>query len=266
VRWTLLTLALLASVGCRAPRDTRPWLHDAYGPSSSPALDLPELRRPDVVAEDGKTRLTVVGPAKKKYGVRWDSVSSSVGAPNDGSLDRGAVLPKEGPGFVHVGKSVFGTDETVTFIQLAAYAVHDADPSGPPLLVGDLSRDGGGHLSPHKSHRSGRDVDVGLYAADRRPLKRFKALSPRDLDADRTWAFIDVLLRTGAVEYVFVDRGLHRALYDAAERAGWSTASLDKLFEGMSEGRGSIIRHVAGHADHLHVRFRCPTDDVECRN
>lgn len=260
-----LALALLLAVGCgRRGPDRRPWLSDAYSPTASPALDLPELQRPRVELQDGKHRISVIGPNGRSYGIRWDSVSQSTGAPNRGGVRDAAQLPASGPGFKHVGKNPWGTDEAVTFLQLAAYVVHDMFPDTTPVLIGDISRDGGGHLNPHRSHQSGRDADVGLFADGNKPLRGFVNLSPSELDLDKTWALMETLLRTGQVLYIFLDRRLQPALYNHARDRGWSEASLDRVFQYPGGRERTIVRHVPGHGDHMHVRFTCAPDDPDC--
>ncbi len=237
---------------------------DAYSPSASAALTLPEIPTPQIEQRDGKNRIAFLGPNGRTYGIRWESVSESVGVPNGGALRRGAQLPKTGPGYRHVGKNPWGTDEAVTFLQLAAYVVHDMYPDTVPVVIGDVSRDEGGHLRPHKSHQSGRDADVGLFANNNKPLRGFVNLSPSELDVEKTWVYIETLLRTGQVLYIFLDRRLQPALYRHARDQGWSEASLDRVFQYPGGREKTIVRHVAGHADHLHVRFTCPADDPEC--
>jgi murein endopeptidase len=257
---TTATALLVAACGTTRSRPRR-YLSDVYSPSSSPALQLPGLDVKPVQIESGQQRVEVLAPNGRRYTARWDSISESYGPPNAGGIRNAVPMPKTGTGFRCTGRNPWGTDETVTFLQLAAYIVHVSHPGGPDVLIGDISAEEGGRLRPHKSHQSGRDADVGLYAASGKTLRSFSSLSPRELDAVRTWTFFEVLLRTGAVRYLFIDRRLHAALESEAASRGLTDEALDKLFE--SRG-GDIIKHVPGHDDHLHVRFRCPLDDVEC--
>ncbi|MBT9560716.1 MAG: penicillin-insensitive murein endopeptidase [Myxococcales bacterium] len=254
------TTLLVAACGTTRSRPRR-YLSDVYSPSSSPALELPGLDVKPVQVESGQQKVEILAPNGRRYTARWDSISESYGPPNAGGIRNAVPMPKTGTGFRCTGRNPWGTDETVTFLQLAAYLVHVSHPDGPDVLIGDISAEEGGRLRPHKSHQTGRDADVGLYAASGKTLKSFGSLPPRELDVIRTWTFFEVLLRTGAVRYLFIDRRLHAALESEAASRGLTDEALDKLFE--SRG-GDVIKHVPGHDDHLHVRFRCPLDDVEC--
>ncbi len=176
-------------------------------------------------------------------------------------------MPPSGLGWRCKSRNNYGTAETVAILRWAFAQVARRFPGTVPVVVGDLSRRGGGRLRPHHSHRSGRDVDIGYYARDNRPLRGFERMSEETLDADKTWYLLERLLASGQVEYIFVDYELQGALYDAARRAGWPQAALAGIFQfprGSSVRRG-IIRHARGHDDHFHVRFRCPEGDGACK-
>lgn len=216
------------------------------------------------VTADGELRIHVVtAPNGKQYRLRWRKAAESHGKPAEGGLEDGARLPKRGAGFFHIGKHPFGTDETVTYTQYAAWVVAKLFPGTAPVVVGDISRDGGGRLPPHRSHRSGRDVDIGYYARANKKLRWFKALED-ELDSAKTWTLVEALLRTGAIQYIFIDRGIQEQLYRHARAEGWDEATLDAIFQYPGGRKRTIIRHVRGHRNHLHVRFRCPAEDEEC--
>lgn len=58
----------------------------------------------------------------------------------------------------------FGVQPTITAIQNIGiqYSAKAQGEGGKSFLVGDLSKNGGGHLPPHKSHEEGTDVDIGF--------------------------------------------------------------------------------------------------------
>ncbi len=156
----------------------------------------------------------------------------------------------------------WGRPLMVESLRTAAVAVQRAAALQPHLIFGDLSKKGGGCLPPHKSHRGGMDVDVGYYHLGGRQRAWLDHASPRDLDADRTWTFLSALLRPRLLQYAFIDYSLQPALYAAARRAGETPASLREVFQyprPKSQSHSTIIRHLQGHADHMHLRFRCPT-------
>lgn len=181
----------------------------------------------------------------------------SIGAPNGGWL----VYPARLEGHPHIksrARSNYGTDETVRAIARAVDAVQRRHPGGHPLVVGDISRRQGGPFRPHKSHQSGRDADIGYYFRDGAP-EALKRATPRTLDVARTWTFLESLLADDKVEYVFTDRRLERALYHyAKDEAKVPAEVLDRIFSYPHANKTGILRHLRGHADHLHVRFRSP--------
>ncbi|MFT5433286.1 MAG: hypothetical protein ACI9OJ_003991 [Myxococcota bacterium] len=151
----------------------------------------------------------------------------------------------------------------MTYVQWASWTVANQFPGTVPVVVGDLSDSNGGHLSPHKSHQSGRDADIGYFAEGNKPLRWFKTLGD-DLDVRKTWVFIEALVRTNAIQYIFIDKSIQVVLYEEARRLGFSDGDLESVFQYPGGNRGSLIRHVRGHKNHLHVRFRCSREDVDC--
>ncbi len=194
--------------------------------------------------------------------------AESVGAPNKGSLKRGVPLPRSGPGYRRRDRDThYGTDATVAAIRFAAARYAETYPGTAPLIVGDLSREGGGKLKPHGSHRTGRDVDIGYPARGNRALKRFARDATVDtIDLEKTWFVFEALILGGDVQYIFTDTTLLAGLAAEARRAGWSQADVDRLFLFPDEGRRrrGAIRHARGHLSHFHVRFACPAGDPEC--
>lgn len=191
----------------------------------------------------------------------------SVGRATDGSLDDGCELPRSGPGYRCSHHARFGARKVVAILQWAAGELHRLHPSAPPVVVGALSREGGGKLKGHKSHQSGRDIDVG-YLHEDGALSRFVKMSAADLDIERTWTLLGAMLHTGQVQYIFMDYRLQAALHRHLEREGVDEATLGRIFQ-YPRGRGArrgIIRHASGHADHFHVRFRCPEQDEDCED
>jgi murein endopeptidase len=196
-----------------------------------------------------------------------NDLSESWGEASRGGLRHGRLMPDRGPGFVQKSKrGAYGTDETVALMLWAFQRMTELFPGTAEAVVGDLSREGGGRLSPHKSHQTGRDIDVCYYLKNNEPCGHFRAVTPDTMDLLKNWTYMDLLLSTGRVEYILIDRSLHRALYDTALEMGWNEEDLKKLFEapvGNTPKRG-VIRHIAGHKTHFHYRFVCPAKDPEC--
>ncbi len=197
-----------------------------------------------------------------------ESVSESIGAPNHGRLVRGEALPPH-PGYIIRDRNrAYGTLETILWIQDAFDAVRARHPGAPRVRIHDISLPAGGPMAGHRSHQSGRDVDISYY--QRRcggipcPMRR---LDPDDLDAQRQWALFEHWLKNDRVDAIFMDYRLQRPLYEAARRAGYSRAELSRWIQyprGPSFPFG-IVRHYRRHRDHAHVRFTCPDTDENCR-
>ncbi len=194
--------------------------------------------------------------------------SHSIGKASRGSLSHGRLLPKKGVGYRRKNdKAPYGTDESVAIVQWACQEMTRLYPGTVPVVVGDLSTEAGGKLRPHSSHQSGRDVDLGYYFTDNRPVGHFMTATSENLDVEKTWTFFELLLSTQKVQYLFVDYRIQRYLFREAERRGWQKNELSRLFEAPLGARkkGGIIRHIRGHRHHFHVRFNCPEGDRECR-
>lgn len=157
----------------------------------------------------------------------------------------------------------YATPEAIIAIKAGVYALHSAVPDAPKVIIGDLSKRYGGHFPPHLSHQSGRDADIGYFVRGPlgRKLKGLMQASYRQLDEDKTWAFLEGMLKTGLIEEVYIDHRLQKKLYRAAQRQGLSAEQL-KVWFSYPFKRGGVIRHLKGHADHMHVRFRAPSSEA----
>ncbi len=195
-----------------------------------------------------------------------DGMTVSIGRPDRGWLIKGKPLQGSAKLKVRKGRN-YGTPELIEAINQAVDAVHAAFPKTPKLVTGDLSRAAGGKLRRHLSHQSGRDADIGYYFKGRE-LDHFRKATRRSLDVPRTWAFMEALLATGRVEYMFVDHRLQKPLYTYAKDTKKLPAErLLQLFQ-YPRRRGNrvgIIRHSRGHADHLHLRVFAPRSVAAAR-
>jgi penicillin-insensitive murein endopeptidase len=188
--------------------------------------------------------------------------SMSVGAPNAGVLFNGVLMPDSVFWKLADPAHAFGTRETIDFVSHAITRVNEYFPDSPLLYVGDFSARSGGKLRPHKSHQSGRDVDIGYYYST--GVAWYKRATARNLDRTRTWALLETLLTETRVEYVFMDRSVQALLKDYALAQGEDPEWLSRVFEGAGN-RDPIVRHRLGHASHLHVRFENPTAELTAR-
>jgi murein endopeptidase len=181
--------------------------------------------------------------------------SMSIGKPSAGLLFNAAPMPPgDGWTVVAPGQS-FGTEETINYLETAIRAVHAQFPDSQKLSIGDISARNGGYLSPHLSHQSGRDVDVGYYYLDGGSW--YRRATAQNLDTARTWALVRALITHTDVEMLLIDHSIQPLLRAEAERVGEDAEWLDGVFKGKGT-LPPIVRHAPGHATHLHVRFFSP--------
>lgn len=196
----------------------------------------------------------------------------SLGAASDGKLVGGMQLP-DGTGYYRRRpQAAWGTNHAIHHIRRAVSAVRNHFPKVHDLAIGDISTRAGGPLGEHKSHQSGRDVDMGLYFS-KRPSgypESFIRATANTLDIAATWALIEALASTArsdaGVEVMFLDYELQQTLYGWAEEQGVSKHRLGEIFQyprGEASASG-LIRHEPGHDTHVHVRFKCPKNDDAC--
>jgi murein endopeptidase len=65
---------------------------------------------------------------------------------------------------------------------------------------------------------------------------------------------------------MFLDYDVQGILVRWAKDHGIDDDHLAHVFQ-YPRGRGAdaLVRHYPGHANHFHVRFKCPADDQGCR-
>lgn len=183
--------------------------------------------------------------------------SLSLGLPNRGALFNGMQMPLGDRWMLADPPNAYGTKEAIDQLIACIDAVHERYPKSPKLIIGDWSAKRGGRLSPHKSHQSGRDVDVSYYYTTK--VGWYAHANAKNLDRPRTWAFVKALLTKADVEMILIDTSIQRLLRDHALAAGEDRAFVDRVFQIAGEKNGfAPIRHAAGHATHIHIRFRSP--------
>jgi len=162
----------------------------------------------------------------------------STGLPWAGTLSDGTQLPLEGPDWVtwnpvtnsspNAPKRLYGTDHTIGTIVSVTAAYRAAHPDAPRVVIGDISREGGGPMTDeHVSHQNGLDADIYFPRLDHKlaaPVARYQ-----------------------------IDRRLSQDLVDRFVAAG-----AQMVFVGFGTGlRGpsGVVIPYAGHDYHMHVRF-----------
>ena len=182
--------------------------------------------------------------------------SMSVGRTNGGALVAGVRMPEGDNWEVMHPALAWGTEETVSALAHAIDAVAAAFPNTPKAFIGDIGAKNGGHLHPHLSHQSGRDVDLGYYLTSGH--RWYADARGTNLDKPRTWHLIRTLIADSDIDLILVDRRIQKTLRAYALEIGEDPTWVDDVFQVSGKSKRPILFHVAGHATHLHVRFYNP--------
>ena len=180
----------------------------------------------------------------------------SVGRTNAGALIGGVQMPGGEQWAIVNTRETWGTPETIEVLAHCINRVSEQFPDTPAIPIGDISTKDGGHLAPHLSHQSGRDVDLGYYYTTSDAW--YARATGDNLDLPRTWAFVKAVVTETDVELIFIDRSVQKLLRDYAVNKGEDGVWLDDVFGGPSASYRPIIRHEPGHDTHVHVRFYNP--------
>ncbi|MFT5433672.1 MAG: LysM repeat protein [Myxococcota bacterium] len=205
-------------------------------------------RRPRIIA--GRIlKVEIPGP---------ENPSESTGRPQYGRLTNGERLPK-GPGYIVKSPGrAYGTNHTVTLLMTTIPKVLKKWRRAPKVVIGDLSKKQGGHFPPHRSHQNGLDADIGYYHKTKPHPTDFRRANARTLDVEKTWFLLLAFLKTGQVDYIFVDYSLQKVLYKYAKKKGAKKRWLDETFQypRSKHTTKGTIRHSPSHKNHFHIRFK----------
>jgi hypothetical protein len=208
------------------------------------------------------------GQQIKVWERRTDLASHSIGVPHRGRLFNGEPLAPGENYVILYQHRTFGAPHAVAEIQRVLDTYGEQFPGAHPLMVGDISFRTGRHIRPHRSHQSGRDVDISYPRYNPPPnFKRFHHVRRRNLDVEKTFWLMKSFIDGGYVEYVFMDRYFQRLLIEEARRQGAPEEWIDAVFQYPHwSGGKAIIRHARGHKNHFHIRFKCHPSDRRCRD
>lgn len=190
--------------------------------------------------------------------------AQSVGRPTAGTLDYGQHLG-DGPGYrLRFPKNAFGVEGVLKTLRACAKRVRDAFPGTHDILIGDLSRPGGGHFAPHASHQSGRDADIGYYLASNIQNETMHRVKAPEVDYAKTWALLKCHITTDRVSRVYMDRRIQVAMIDwLRKKKTIDDGQIQRMFE-VEGGEEALIRHAREHDTHFHVRFSCDSGQTGC--
>jgi penicillin-insensitive murein endopeptidase len=213
-------------------------------------------------------------------GVIDDGTSVSVGQANGGGVRNPARLPDDGDGWRVPARWAerglrYGTDELVELLIDVSRRVA-LETGGHEVTVADLSPRRGGGSRWHRSHQSGRDVDLVLFATD----AAGKPVAPDDMrhfgpdgkttddaefegkgwvfDVERNWLLVRALVeyRWARVQRIFLFQPLIEQLLAHAAARGEPEALIERAALILTQPGDS-----APHDDHMHVRIVCSPQD-----
>lgn len=193
------------------------------------------------------------------------STGISTGTADRGRLLAGAQLPRNDALYsIRNPAHSWGSSLMVNELQRGVRDFRERTGFDRELIMCDMSREHGGRFRPHRSHTSGRDVDIRL------PLRLgvAKGTVPQlgsQVDWDATWALIQAFSTNGQLQYVFLSRSRQQALHQAAKRAGATDSELEQFIQYPRHSRTAVVRHAHGHTEHIHVRFKCGANESACR-
>jgi penicillin-insensitive murein endopeptidase len=186
-----------------------------------------------------------------------------------GCLQGGVQLPTTGPNWqvMRVSRNRFwGHPELIKFLE--RFAPLAAKATGwHGILIGDMAQPRGGPLPfGHMSHQIGLDVDIWFMPEPDHKLSKQErdTVSASNLVAadglhinPKTWtpsdiAFIKTAAEQPEVERVLVNAAIKKELCRVEDKKG-------------HDAWMSKVRPWYGHADHIHVRLKCPADSPNCR-
>ncbi len=201
----------------------------------------------------------------------------SCGSASGGKLLRGVRLPPQGLGYLvpsHWRKrsTNFGSSALVKLLKDTGEAISREHP-GAVLVIGDMSDEDGGQLRHHKSHQSGRDVDIGYLRMVSTgvlapPVNKFISFDGQGrsneestyFDLRRNWDVIELLLTNKeiGIEYIFVSQQIRTWLLQYS--------SVTKKKPTVQAYANKVLRVTPGHNNHFHLRIKCSASDIENGN
>jgi penicillin-insensitive murein endopeptidase len=231
---------------------------------------------------------SVLACACSQLGALSDGTSLSYGPPRIGALRDPSRLPDRGAGYWTPPRwrargLRYGTEEMISAV---VYAGRELDRNAPGLKmsIADLSTARGGSSAWHRSHQTGRDVDILFMARDdagkslevermwkygqdgqARPPKdgaviaEGKTLPKVFFDDSANWLVVRALLENpiADVQYIFIADWLKQRLLDHAQEAGEPEELVQRAGYLLHQPSDSLP-----HDDHMHVRIYCSRTDL----
>lgn len=212
--------------------------------------------------------LTLIFALWAQCGAVWaESGPRIVGGPGAGCIAGAVELPPTGLGYATIRQSrssFWGHPAVIASLELLARRAQVAGLG--VLYMNDISLPRGGPMAGlHASHMLGLDADVwldtgpkpALTAAQRDGVEVVSLVTPdgRGVEPGLWSAGVARLIRMATelpgVDRLLVNPAIKRQLcLEAGSDRGWLR----------------LVRPWYGHAAHMHIHFRCPPGQAECRD
>ncbi|CAG9165471.1 penicillin-insensitive murein endopeptidase [Cupriavidus respiraculi] len=190
------------------------------------------MAHPERIDASGAGRPLAKGePGYAKLVKEWKALYLTVPGPHP---EVNTLMAKQGVGFYCRKDAAmrWGVPEMVMALTTVAARWFVRFPHGPRIVISDLSKRGGGWLSPHKSHQVGLDVDIGLVRNDGKEGGAVTYKSG-NYSRERTRHLVESILANGVLPVKTL------------------------AFNDPAIQHPKVVRW-SGHDDHLHVRFCVP--------
>lgn len=191
------------------------------------------------------------------------TASESIGGTSNGCLLNADSLPLTGNAHQVMNASrqrFYGHTQMIRLIKTAADFI-EQNKLGV-MLVGDIAaKNGGPMLDNHKSHQNGLDADIFLmmpdqaFVSDEDPTPEAttvidfeKNRIDRRYWSDRQFKLLKFFASDPIVDRIFVNAAIKKSLCEVNGDKKWLAK----------------IRPWREHAEHFHVRLKCPSDSPDC--
>ena len=121
-------------------------------------------------------------------------------------------------------------------------------PDFDRLVINDGSVRHGGLYRPHRTHQSGRDIDIRyLLKGSVKGDYTFRFVTPANFDTERNWAIMKWLYDSGRVSRILMDHGHQKRLWKYAQAAEIVSGRDRPILSYPYRQRGALVRHARGH-------------------
>jgi hypothetical protein len=193
---------------------------------------------------------------------RDDAVS--LGHPQSGRLKNGIRLPEWPLWTKGNPRGLYASSHTLDVMVAALTQLRVDNGYDGAMFIGSISKRRGGYFPPHRSHRTGLDIDIRLPLLPAVPPETYP--TPDNVDWPALWELIEAFVDTGEVSMIFLDHRMQKYLYRAARWEGKTPEELESIIHWPRKDRKweVIVRHSRGHKGHIHVRLLCGPDEPRC--